>query len=271
MQKWTWKEKNGIKYITVPSWEERGVNIAFSARYGGYSSNPFATLNLGLHVKDDPELVMKNRQKLMGIFNSEIDSMVCCQQVHGNRVVKVDRQDRGYGSCSLDTCLAGSDGMVTAATGIYLTTFYADCIPIFLFDPVKKCIGLAHSGWKGTMGRIGVKAVMAMQQNFGSCPDNIEIFIGPGIGPCCFEIQPDLVAKVKRKFKEFHDIIKKAGNAYTWDLPGTIEQMLGAGGVKMENIINCRLCTVCHHDIFYSYRKEQGMTGRMGAVIGLRD
>lgn len=272
MLQWTWEEKNGIKFITIPSWLEQGVDIAFSSRLGGVSADPFASLNLGLHVGDIQEKVLENRRRIMSVFNQDINRMVCCRQIHGSQVAIISSQNRGCGSIALEDSLDGIDGMVTDLKGLYMATFYADCIPVFIFDPVKKCIGMAHSGWKGTMSRIAVKTVKILEQEFGCSPKNMEAFIGPGIGPCCFEIQAELAANATAEFSEFRDIIIKEKNGrYTWDLQRTIQQMLAASGLNPDNIIRASLCTSCHNDLFYSYRKEKGITGRMGAILGLRN
>lgn len=272
MLEWNWDERKGIKYITVPAWTGRGVDIAFTGRSGGVSSSPFDSLNMGLHVGDSKDLVLENRNRVMQIFNQDISNMVCCQQIHSNQVAPITREKRGCGSADLNSCLAGMDGMVTNELGLYLATFYADCIPVYFFDPMKNCIGMVHSGWKGTMGRIAVNTVNVLEREFGCKRSDIEVFIGPGIGPCCFEVQSDLAAKAVSELGQFHDIIiKEKNNKCKWDLPQSIYDMLVDSGIKTENIGMARLCTSCHSEWFYSYRRENGITGRMGAFLGLRD
>jgi YfiH family protein len=272
MLEWVWAERNGISFITIPDWCEQGVDIAFTGRGNGVSGAPFESLNLGFHVGDRPELVLENRHRVMQIFNQDIDSMVCCQQVHGNNVFHVTNKNKGCGGSEMNTWITGTDGMVTNQAGLYLATFYADCIPVYFFDPVKKCIGLAHSGWKGTMGRIAVKTVNLLEREFGCKRADIEVFIGPGIGPCCFEIKGDLAAKAVSEFGQFRDIIiKEKNDRYRWNLPQTINYMLVESGIKPENIVPANLCTSCHTDLFYSYRREGTVTGRMGAYLGIRN
>lgn len=272
MSEWVWNERDGISYITIPAWHRQGIDIAFTGRAGGVSKQPFDSLNFGLHVGDNNKLVLENRHRVMQIFKHNIDHMVCCEQVHGNKVLPVTIKHQGCGSSDMKSWLNDTDGMVTNQPGLYMATFYADCIPIFFFDPVKKCVGLAHSGWKGTMGRIAVNTVNLMEQEFGSKRSHIEVFIGPGIGPCCFEIKADLAAKAISEFGQFRDIISKEKNdRYRWNLPQTIYYMLAESGVEPDNIIMAKLCTSCHTDLFYSYRRENGITGRMGAFIGIRD
>lgn len=269
MNSWKWENRDGIDYITVEKWMNEGVSIAFSSRHKGRSEAQYNSLNLGLHVGDTKERVLDNRRKYMGLFNSDVDDVVCCQQVHGNRVVKVDYKDKGRGALDYTDVIKDCDAMITDSPGLSLLTFYADCIPIYFYDPRNRAIGLAHSGWKGTMGRIGAELIKAMHNEFSSLSSDINVFIGPGIGSCCFEIQADLLDKVRSEFKDLHDIIYHRNGKYYWDLHETNMQLLLAAGVKEENLIVCRLCTACNVEDFFSYRKEQGHTGRMGALIGL--
>jgi YfiH family protein len=264
-----WTNKNGMRYITIPHWAEQGVNIAFTTRLGGISQSPYNSLNLGLHVGDKPGDVIENRRRFLNLFSLTPEDMVCCEQVHGNSVVVVGKKEQGRGALDYKTSLPGYDAMVCRTPGIMLTTFYADCIPIYLFDPDHRVVAIAHSGWKGTMGRIAVHTLRVMQKEFGCSPNNTEVFIGPGIGSCCFIIGGDLVKQVKKEFCGLEGILNYKLNKYTWDLPLTNRRMLEEEGVRPENIIDCRLCTSCNQEVFFSYRREEGKTGRMAAAIGL--
>lgn len=269
MQKVQWKTTEKVSYLSLESWEEQGLSVAFSARYGGVSPEPYESLNLGLHVGDEQEKVLHNRKQLLGALDLELEHVVCCEQVHGNKVVSVDERHEGQGAFSYSTALKGIDGLVTQSPGLVLMSYYADCIPLFFFDPVKRVIGLAHAGWKGTMLKIGLNTVTLMQAQYGSKAEDIQVFIGPGIGECCFEIQADLKKKVDTAFPRFHDIIKKSDDRYFWDLKNTNSQMLREAGIKEKHIICSQICTCCDPH-FYSYRRECGQTGRMAAVLALR-
>lgn len=271
MNNWTQKISMGIKYITVPSWLERGADVAISTRLGGVSEAPFQSLNLGLHVGDQAEAVLENRRRFISVFNQDLNSLVCCQQIHGNKVIRVDHSFKGRGALSYDDSIPGYDGMITDCPGVYLATFYADCLPVCFFDPQKQAIGMAHSGWKGTMGKIVLNTIKAMQREFASSPCDIEVFMGPAIGRCCFEIQSDLAQKVKNEFNRFDDIIyKRENDIYTWDLQNTNRQLLVESGISPSHITACDICTASNIDSFFSYRRESGQTGRMGALLGLR-
>jgi YfiH family protein len=272
MMQWKWFNKGGINYISLEDWLSEGVNLAFSARQGGVSEGVYNSLNMGLHVGDQPGLVLENRSRYLNIFDARLDDVVCCQQVHGNHVTRIDRIDRGRGARDLEDAVIGCDSMITNSPGVYLLSFYADCVPVYFYDPVNRAIGMAHCGWKGTLGKIAPNTLAAMNREYNTSPDDVRIFIGPGIGPCCFEVQPDLAAKVNAEFNILHDIIiNKNKGIFTWDLQETNNQLLINCGVKPSHICVCRLCTSCNIENFYSYRKEKSNTGRMGALLGLQN
>jgi len=270
MEHWNWVNRSGLQFVSLQEWLREGINVAFSTRTGGVSNGVYESLNMGLHVGDQAGLVLENRRRYLSIFNANLDDMVACQQVHGNEVRRVERIDRGKGARALSEVIMNCDAMITNEPGIYLMTYYADCIPVYFYDPINRAIGMAHSGWKGTMKKIVINTLEAMQKEFNTSVKELQIFIGPGIRSCCFEIQPDLLAKVKAEFSSFHDIINSSKNGFiTWDLQETNLQLLVQAGVNPINISTCKLCTACDVDRFYSYRRENGDTGRMGALIGM--
>lgn len=271
MQAWICRDREGIKFITQPDWQQAGVDLGFSTRMGGVSPGAYDSLNLGLHVGDRDELVRENRRRFLAGFDANLEDTVCCQQVHGSRVSHIDKTDRGRGACTLDTAIADCDALITNQPGIYLLSFYADCVPVYFYDPLNRAIGIAHCGWQGTMAGIVLETLEAMRKEYQTVAEQAEIFIGPGIGACCFYIQKDLVRHVHAELGHLHDIISEdAEGLVTWDLQETNRQLLVAGGVREDNISVCKICTSCHPEWFYSHRREHGNTGRMGALLGLR-
>ena len=269
MSAWILNKGNGIAYYTIEKWRQAGADIAFSTRTGGSGTGAFNSANMGLHVDDEQERVISNREKFLSNFHLELGQAVCCRQVHGDRILRVDKQHQGRGAYVYDTSLPDCDGLVTNQPGVALLTFYADCVPVYLFDPGKRAIGMVHSGWKGTMQRIPEKAITVMQKEYGSQPVDLWAAIGPGIGECCFEISPALADEVKINFPDYEDIINFESGRCCWNLPSTIRQMLVQTGLNPDNISICSLCTACNPDLFFSYRRDQGMTGRMGALLNL--
>jgi len=269
----SWNLNNilGLDVITVDSWNAQGIVAAFSTRRGGISARPFDTLNLGLHVGDAQDVVLSNRESYVNIFALHLDMLVCCEQVHGSEVIRVSQADRGRGARMHSQALPGADAMISDTPGLFMMALYADCIPVYFFDPRKRAVGLAHSGWKGTMAQIAVNTIRAMHDEFGSMPEDMNLFIGPGIGSCCFAIQADLAERVRRDFRHLSDILYTDGDGgCKWDLKETNRQLLVNCGVKAENITVCDLCTACNPQLFYSYRRDKGRTGRMGALLGIR-
>lgn len=259
-----------ITYINLNTWEPMGVKAIFSSRLGGDSLEPFYSLNLALHVGDETETVLINRSRLMQVLKSATTQMVCCQQVHGTRVHVVSRSDAGCGALEQDSAIPECDALLCNSPGLFLAEFFADCFPLYFFDPVRRVIALAHAGWKGTIGRIAAQTLKEMNRCFACRYDDIRVFIGPGIGPCCFEIQPDLAHRVAAEFPGDSRVLRNDAGRTTWDLALTNTLIMSSMGVKLENIENCGLCTSCHPQLFYSFRRDEGKTGRMGALIGLR-
>lgn len=269
MFEWILKKGKEISYYTIEEWLQAGADIAFSTRSGGFSTGAFDSANLGLHVEDERERVILNREKFLAEFQLDLGQAVCCRQVHGDSIIRVDKQHQGSGAYIYDTSLPDFDGLVTNQPGVALLSFYADCIPIYLFDPSKRAIGMVHSGWKGTMQRIAEKAVNVMQREYDSQPIDLWAAIGPGIGACCFEISPVLAEEVKINFPDYDNIINIESGRCCWNLTSTIRQMLLQTGINSNNISICSLCTACNQDLFFSYRRDNGITGRMGAMLNL--
>ncbi len=270
---WAWKQQDDLRYLILPEWNEHGVVVAFTTRIGGLSSGTFQSLNLGLHVGDQQDLVIANRELVCQSLGFDLKQMVCCEQIHDNRVVVVEKQDAGRGSISHNDSLPGYDAMITDCPGMFLTEFYADCIPIYLFDPEKRVIGLVHSGWKGTALRIAEATISIMRNRFDCQTENIKAFIGPGIGSECYHVDENRRSHVESLFT-FHDEViysNDGGNRYGWDLQLTNRYIMRQSGIRADNIMSCAICTACNQEWFFSYRGSGGHTGRMAAILGLLD
>ena len=267
-----WRPLKACAGFSIPEWREQGAENLFTARTGGCSKPPYASLNLGLHVADDAGDVLQNRRIIAEELGILPEKMVFCEQVHGTGVRRVTAAEAGRGAFSHADAIPGTDALITNEKGLYLVLLYADCIPLFFFDPAVPAVGLAHGGWKGTWGEIGVKTAEAMAEAFGCEMERLQCWIGPGIGPCCFEIGDDLAEKVRRRdgWSAFINRREEDGKAL-WDLKETHRQMLLKSGLKPENIILSPECTACSTDTFFSYRREEGRTGRMAAILGLRE
>jgi len=236
--------------------ERRGVTAAFTTRLGGVSEGPYRSLNMALHVGDRPEDVLENRRRVMAGLGIDPDRVVGCEQVHGSVVAVVEeRPTKGL--------VSGADGLVTASS-LTLVAFFADCVPVFILDPVRSVIALVHAGWRGTAKRIVARALEVMESAYGSRPGDCLAVIGPSIRRCCYEVDD----KVIRAMPEVESGWVEAGNGrYYLDLPAVNAAILRDSGVG--DIWDCGLCTACDTSAFYSYRAEGGVTGRMAAIVTL--
>lgn len=245
-----------------------------STRIGGFSKPPYNTLNLGFHVRDDPAKVLKNRRLLAAALGVPLNHFTVAKQVHQSNVEVITEELRGQGATSHQTAISATDAMITNVPNIYLMVFLADCVPILFFDPQKNAIGIAHAGWRGTLELIAQKSVKALQENFGSQPADIIAGIGPSIGPCCYEVGPEVIAQVENVFQTTGDFLelkhedRKTTNGEGYlDLWEANKRQLIQAGILHENIEVAGICTRCNADIFFSVRHQKGKTGRFAAGI----
>jgi YfiH family protein len=265
-------EKEGIKYITFGIFTGTGlVKHAFTTRAGGVSAGPFRSLNMALHVGDDPVAVVENRKMVCSALGAGLEDLVAGQQVHGTTVLAVSAAHRGRGSLSREDAIPGADGLITKETGLLLASYYADCVPVMLLDPVGRAIGLAHAGWKGTVGRIAGKAVQSMVYNYGTNPRDCLAVVGPSIGPCCYEVDAPVVEMVKESFDRWPEMVKQTGPG-RWRLNLWLANRiaLAEAGVRVEHIAEPGLCTNCNRELFFSYRGQSGACGRMASLMMLK-
>ncbi|HHV63862.1 MAG TPA: peptidoglycan editing factor PgeF [Peptococcaceae bacterium] len=265
MTGWKWQRGRTLTYLTIPGWSKLGVMAAFAVRTGGASENPYSSLNLALHVGDDPEAVLHNRALFLGELGYESKDCVAAEQVHGTRVLWVTAKDRGRGMQSLEDALPKCDGMVTGEK-VGLLCFYADCVPIYFFEPRTGLIGLAHAGWLGTAHKIA-QEMLTIIKSAGGRPENCLAAIGPCIGPCCYEVGENVLNAFSENFHNLAMFSSKGEGKYYLDLVKANQMLLLAEGLWPENISIAGLCTACQPENFFSYRRD-GVTGRMAAFIG---
>ncbi|AOT68450.1 peptidoglycan editing factor PgeF [Geosporobacter ferrireducens] len=261
----------GITYFSIPAFEETGLVIScFASRIGGVSKKPYSSLNLGVKTADSRANIQKNYELLFKAINIPIENSVLSDQVHKDNIKIITTADRGKGIIR-DSNIFEVDGMITNEKGIALVTHYADCVPIYLLDPVNKVIGLVHAGWKGTVLRIAQKAILKMQESFGTEPKNCLAAIGPSIGKCCYEVDEPVINKFNQNFTNLSKyVFFKENNRYNLDLWEANKNQLEEIGILQRNIIISNLCTHCNNHLFFSHRSEEGITGRMAAVLQLK-
>jgi YfiH family protein len=257
--------------LRIAAWEQDfpGLVAGFTLRTGGSSQTPFASCNLGLHVGDDPASVIANRRALSERLGIPFEAWTCADQVHGKTVRQVTARERGAGREKLEDCIPATDGLHTKETGILLTSFYADCVPLFFLDPKSGAIGLAHAGWKGTVAQISKEMIKAFRSHYGSREEQLLVSIGPAIGGCCYEVDEKVIDHVRQAAANWEESVTPLSNGkYLLDLAGLNQTILTESGVNQERIIRSDWCTSCHTDMFFSHRREAGKTGRMASFIG---
>jgi len=264
--RWVAREREGVILWQVDRWAARGIVHGVTARLGGVSEPPYDSLNLGLHVGDDPACVIENRRRLCRALAVPPTALVAGAQVHGAEVAVITAADMGRGALAAADAVPGVDALVTRDPGPVLFGLFADCVPVLIVDPLTPAVALIHAGWRGTAHEIVARAIRTMTDEFGTRAEACEAAIGPCIGPCCYEVGEDVASRFSGWLKPA--LAERGGRLYL-DLRAANRSLLQAAGLPADNIWLAELCTRCHMDMFFSHRGGAGRTGRMAAVIGL--
>ncbi len=240
---------------------QAGIPHAFSTRNGGVSVSPFASLNLGRAVGDDPTTVAHNREAVLRTLGLHERQHVEAQQVHGAAVAVVGAGDGGR-------VLDGVDGLITADSAVVVAVHAADCVPILLADLHRGVVAAVHAGWRGVAAGVVVEAVAVMTRSFGSASSSLLAASGPSIGPCCYEVDEPVIAQLRRW--PWWEKVVRPNDRGRWqlDLRAAVRSQLVGAGVLDGQIHTLEHCTKCRSDLFYSYRRERP-TGRMAGLIAL--
>ncbi|MFF2909715.1 peptidoglycan editing factor PgeF [Paenibacillus sp. NPDC057934] len=269
--------------LWVEPWAEEHPEITagFTGREGGAGTAPYDSFNCAFHVGDNSADVMNNRTKLVDNLGFALEDWTCGEQTHGAVVAVVTENDRGRGRLDRASAFQATDAMVTNVPGVLLTSFYADCVPLYFYDPINCAVGLAHAGWKGTVAEIAAAAVQAMEQAYGSRPEDIRAAIGPSIGDCCYEVDDYVMNHIRRLEAECGESPGLGGVLYSASAADSSKCMLNLkemnrrimikAGILPTHIECTSWCTSCNTDIFFSYRAENGITGRMTSWIGIKE
>jgi len=263
--------KGGLAYLTIPAFEGTGiVKHCFTTRIGGVSRGIYNSLNTSDDKEDPVENVHRNLELVCGAIGIDYRNLVLSDQTHEDNIRIVSNADLGKG-ISVPNDINNTDGLMTNIPGIPLITFYADCVPLFFLDKQNKAIAVVHSGWKGTVLKIGAKTIRQMTEVYGTKPGDCLVGIGPSIGPECFEVGQEVADQFAEGFGTRPHIIRPLGNGkYTVDLWAANKLMLMEMGVPENNVTISGLCTKCREDMFFSYRRDKGRTGSMSAIMELR-
>lgn len=262
-----------VVYLQYPFFSELElVNHGFSTRLGGVSEGMFSSMNLSFVRGDEEERVQENYSRIAEAIGVEKQKIVCSKQTHTTNVIVVGEKEAGNGVITPNV-LEDVDGMITNEPGICLATFYADCVPLFFVDPVKKAIGLSHSGWRGTVDKIGLVTIQKMMEEYGSNPCDILVAIGPSICQNCYEVSEDVIIEFKKKYgKKYWNKLfyNKGDEKYQLNLWKANEIVLLESGVLKEHIAVTNICTCCNSELLFSHRASKGKRGNLGAFLSLK-
>lgn len=261
-----------VPYLTYNSLSEiKFINHAFTTRLGGVSKGEFSSMNMAFNRGDSVESVTENYKRFCASAGFDYESLTASAQDHNTFVRAVTSADRGVGIYK-PRDLQSVDALITNEKGVTLVTYYADCTPLFFVDTKNKAIGLAHAGWRGTVGRIGEKVVRKMIELYGTDPADIKAAIGPAISVCCYEVDKpcadNFLALDDLETSRF--VFPKENGKFMIDLLETNRQVLIKSGVKPENITISDLCTNCNSELLWSHRATKGHRGTMSAFMCIK-
>jgi hypothetical protein len=229
-------------------------------------------MNLSFSRGDSRENVLENYRRMALAMGVPLENFVASDQTHTTNIQVVDADMKGCGILR-PRPYKEIDGLITNMRGIVLVTFYADCVPLYFVDPVKRAIGLSHSGWRGTVGRMGAVTVQRMHETFGSHPGDIHAAIGPSICQDCYEVSEDVIEEFKKAFREeqFPSLFyKKENGKFQLNLWEANRQILLEAGIPSGQISLPNLCTCCNPRLLFSHRASKGKRGNLAAFLGIQ-
>ncbi|MBQ4058905.1 MAG: peptidoglycan editing factor PgeF [Lachnospiraceae bacterium] len=268
-------EKDNVTYITFQKLSQYSEDLmhGFSTRLGGISKNHLGSMNLSFTRGDERENVLENHRRFANALEYDETQLVFSNQVHLTNFHKVTKEDCGKG-ITRESDILEIDGLVTDEPGIPLITFYADCVPLFFYDPMKKVIAMAHSGWKGTVERIGAKMISYMKEEYHSNPKDIVCAIAPSICQKCYEVSEDVALRFLDVFGDKYGdelLYKKENGKYQLNLHKACEITLLEAGITKEHLDITDICTCCNPEFLFSHRASNGMRGNLAGVMMLKE
>lgn len=269
-------------YYEKPIFEEELKGLVWGATYrmGGASKAPFDSFNMAYHVGDDVDDILANRLMLAQYLGVSPERLTNANQVHGLNVVKVDGSNVGAGAFSLEEAIPDCDALMTNVKQAPLLLFTADCVAVGIYDPLHKAVAVAHAGWKGTIGQLPRLTLEAMGREYGTRPEDVYVFLGPSIGPASFEVNEDLAERFRQEEESFvkagYDTVvnyrQRPGASHQTphvDLWGFTLASLTMQGVGRDRIVVSGTDSMTSETCF-SYRREEGTTGRMAMFMMLK-
>ena len=267
------KENKGVVWLSYPAFEKfPDIVQAFSTRLGGVSQGIYSSMNLSFTRGDDDAAVHENYRRFAAAVGFEAEDIVTSDQTHTANVRVITEEDRGNG-ITKPRQYTDVDGMITNVPGLVLATFYADCVPLYFVDPVHHAIGLSHSGWRGTVAKIGAVTVERMREEYGSDPGDIYSAIGPSICQDCYEVSEDVIQEFRTAFgRKDWDVLfyRKENGKYQLNLWEANRIIMQEAGIREEHISMPGICTCCNPEFLFSHRASYGKRGNLGAFLGIR-
>ena len=262
----------GVTYLAFPALLKSGmVRHGFSTRMGGVSEGPYATKNFSFTRGDNPEAVRENYRRMAEALRVDMEKMVLTWQTHTTNVRVVSEEDLGKGIIK-ERDYRDVDGLVTDMPDVTLVTFFADCVPLYFLDKKNRAIGLSHSGWRGTVKRMGQKTLETMAEAFGTRPEDVTACIGPSICMDCYEVGGEVIEEFAAEFPEaVHDRLfyKKENGKYMLNLWEANRIVLMDAGIREENLSVTDICTHCNPELLFSHRRSPEKRGNLCAFLCL--
>ena len=260
---------NGICWEHSKQMAAAGLRHGVTGRTGGVSRGAYKSLNLALHVGDDEMLVMENRRRLCSAAGLDISRLTTTQQTHEDNIIAVGQKETGRGSASYEDALAHTDALMTNIPGVPLMICTADCVPVVLYDPVHNACAVVHDGWRGTVLKLAAKTAFAMRLAYGSQPQDLLAYVGPSISVANFEVGEDACKAFADMGPSYKSCFHKINGKDHIDLWAANRIMLVEAGLEAAHIDVTGTCVFDDPERFFSYRHDDGTTGRMGTFAVL--
>lgn len=257
-----------IEYLTFPMLSDIDmIKHLFTTRIGGVSKGDCASMNLSFSRGDDRENVLENYRRICRILDSRPEDVVASAQTHTTNIMHVTDADKGKGVV-YEAGYNDIDGLITNEPGVTLACFFADCVPLYFVDPVKRVIGLAHSGWRGTAERMGECMVRRMREAFGCRPEDLIAAIGPSICRDCYEVSEDVAAVFMDRFAGGEIVLPgREKGKYQLDLWLANKLILVEAGIQESHISVTDICTCHNPEYLFSHRASHGRRGNLAAFL----
>jgi YfiH family protein len=264
-----WRERESVLALVCAPLEQDGFTNAFSTRLGGVSPMPQAALNLAGFNEDDAENIYENRRRFLKLFDGDW-TLAGCWQVHGADVRVVHNQQEAQPKPGVLGDDEYCDALVSNTAGILLTVKTADCVPVLIGDPKTGAFAAVHAGWRGTSLSIVIKAIKQLVTEYGAGTSDLRVAIGPAANTCCYEVGSEVIEKFKELFPQSEHLFTptRSGHARV-DLHAANRDQLIAAGVRPEKIHLAPFCTMDRNDLFFSYRREKNLHGRVGRLMSV--